>query len=146
VVLLRTSAQRRLGIFFLAGLFSGVMLAKEGRYFTGQYDTVDAVDTGEEIVVTFVARIQNYSDQRIVGATVILTSGVPRNREYAHFSNLEVGDRKKIVVKTLIAVPKREFEAWQKGLRPQLEIHYHDSEGRSLSRLVDLIHRRVQTE
>ena len=122
------------------------MLAKEGRYFTGEYETLDAVDTGKEMMVRFVARIQNYSDQDISGASVILRSNIPGNREYAHFSNLDVGDRQDILVKGLIAVPKREFEAWQRGFRPRLEIHYHDGAGRNLSRVVDLIHRRVRTE
>ena len=55
--LLRTWVKRGLGICVLTVLFSGITIAREGRYFTGRYETLDAVDNREAFGINLDGRL-----------------------------------------------------------------------------------------
>lgn len=123
----------------LAALPLVVVRAKDGRDFAGSYELRDVVDQGDQINGRFVARVFNYSDGDILGAMVLLEDSLLPGDPYAQWQSLTLFDRESVRVEAWVTLPQREFEQWQRGLRPLLWVEYHDQADNTFRSRVELI-------
>ena len=113
--------------------------ARDGRDFAGSYELRDVVDQGEQVNGRFVARVFNYSDRDISGATVLLDGSLVPGDRYATWPGLNLFDRESVRVDAWVTISKREYEQWQKGLTPMLQVEFHDPAGSTFRSRVELL-------
>jgi hypothetical protein len=129
------------GLLILTGvLLSGSrpLAAADGRDFAGSYQLTDIVDGGETFLVTFTTRVFNYSDADISDAKVVLDSRVVSGQTYCSFPSVSIANRGTVRLKCAITIPKPEYNAWQQGARPNLNVDTANPDGTSLRRSVEL--------
>jgi len=107
--------------------------ASGGRDFAGVYSLSEATPLGDQVRVTFSARIFNYSDSDVIGATVTLKgSGAPK-AGFAAFHDIPLRDRESVRLSQEITVPAREYQLWKMGHTPSLVVQYRNSSGDQVS-------------
>ena len=103
--------------------------ASGGRDFAGVYSLTEPTAIGDQVGVTFSARIFNYSDSDIINATVTLKgAGAPKGG-FAAFYGISLRDRESVRLRQEITVPAREYQLWKIGHAPFLVIQYQRSSG-----------------
>jgi hypothetical protein len=120
--------------------------ASGGRDFAGFYELTNVTTIGDEARVTFSARVFNYSDTDVVGATVILRGPGAPEGTYAAFHGVTFSDKESVLLRQDITIPQRQYEQWRKGEIPMLLVEFQDLTGASQSKLVELINQRVGEE
>ena len=112
--------------------------AAEGRDFAGIYSPSNVMDSGDQVRLTFSARVFNYSDSDVTGATVTLKGPGAQAGSYASFYGITLYDRDSVRLSQDIIVPRREYERWHKGQAPLLIVQYRDLSGAARQRVVEL--------
>lgn len=96
--------------------------ASGGRDFAGFYSLTNATALGDQVRLTFSARISNYSDSEITGATVTLRGPGAPHGVYATFYDLNLSDLGTVVISQEITIPMTEYQRWKRGQVPLLAI------------------------
>ena len=120
--------------------------AKDGRDFAGSYELRDVVDQGDQVNGRFLARIFNYSDRDIQGATVILEGLLLPGDPYAQWPSLSIFDRQSVKVEAWVTLPKQEYEQWRQGARPRLAVEFQNQAGDTYRNPVELVQLPVGEE
>jgi len=118
--------------------FAPLLRASGGRHFAGFYDLTNVTSLGDEVRLTFAARIFNYSDSDVVSATVTLKGPGEPGGAYATFYGITFRDKESVRVSQTITVPQQQYEQWRKGQSPLLGIEFQDLSGAAQSTLVEL--------
>lgn len=108
----------------LALFFVGNTSAKDGRDFAGSYEVTELTDLGDQVRAHFAARVFNYSDADVVGATILLEGSDLARASYASFPYQTIRDRESVRVEAWVTIPKTEYESWQQGARPGLLVEF----------------------
>jgi hypothetical protein len=117
----------------VAGNFAVPVFASSGRDFAGVYAVSNATTLGDQVKLTFSARIFNYSDGDVTSATVTLRGpGAPKGA-YATFYAITLRDRDSVRVSQEITVPAREYQLWRMGRAPSLVVQYQGLSGDAVS-------------
>ncbi len=118
--------------------------AAGGRDFAGAYELSNITDLGDSMSLTFATRVFNYSDADVYGATVALDDSTRANQNYCSFSSVSIPDRGSIRLQCSITIPRREYDSWQNGAKPNLHIDVPNADGTTLRRMVELTQRPVE--
>jgi hypothetical protein len=118
--------------------FAPVVRASGGRDFAGFYEVSDATVLGDQVRLTFSARIFNYSDAYITSATVTLAGPGAPDGNYATFNGISLSDKQSVRLSREITIPQHEYERWGKGQTPLLTVDYVDLSGAMQRRGVEL--------
>ena len=130
----------------LALQFTPQVSASGGRDFAGIYDVTNVTSLGDDVRLTFSARVFNYSDSDVFGATVTLRGPGAPDGEYAAFYAINLRDKESVYVSRDITIPKQEYERWRQGQYPLLAVEFQDLSGASQSELVELANGTVGEE
>ena len=141
------SRNRRVALAFVACVICAATLftrfarpvrASGGRDFTGIYSVSNVTDLGDQVRMTFAARVFNFSDSDVIGATVALRGpGAPAGA-YATFNSVTVRDKESVRLSQDITVPQQQYALWHKGQPPLLVVHYLNLSGVSQHSAVEL--------
>lgn len=134
----------RLAIAVLTGAV--VAGAADGRDFVGIIDTRNVVDAGDNVVLTVAARVFNYGDAAVEGATVSLENPLDIEVPYGTYviTSLETQDSVRFDIEA--TVPRAEYDAWQAGMAPRVTIAYVDGDGEPVTRHVEIVAVRLDEE
>jgi hypothetical protein len=120
-------------------LVAGVALAKDGRDFAGVYRVSDAVDQGDQMLVTLHVQLFNNSESDVKQAVLTLRHNFPTPGTVGLFRPVKLWrNHGEVRVTQQFVVPKREFESWSHGAQPALMVVYHDAEGQRFDRYVQV--------
>jgi len=111
--------------------------AKNGRDFAGFYTISNAVEQGDQMVVTLRVQLHNNSDADVKQA--VLTLRQPVGAPLGAFQPVKLWrNHGEVRLSQQFVVPKREFESWHSGAQPHLMVVTHDESGQRHDRFVQL--------
>ena len=133
----------RITVFFVTLLTAlGTARARDGRDFAGFYSVDPLGEQGTEVRVTLSLHIYNYSGADVTQAAIMLHESGPGLVVYGGFSAIKLlHDRQDVKVRRQFTIPKREYQLWQTGIKPNLFITYQDSLGKKWERTIELSRR-----
>ena len=118
--------------------------AKNGRDFAGYYDLSQVSDLGDSFQVSFAVRLFNFGDADVHGATVTLLDPRRPKKGYGSFQAVSVRQSERVCLNDLIVtVPRREYERWQRGAPPALQVEFTAANGQTVRRRVELSRRAL---
>ncbi len=128
------------------GMLASVLLiaatlasAEEGRDFAGFYGLSNVVDLGEEVAATFTLEIFNYSGADVTSATVTVENFLLPGEMYASFMPVDIPYRQNAqLVQAVLVIPPWEYDNWQNGGSPNVQISFTDAAGNMVVRGVEL--------
>ena len=112
--------------------------AADGRDFIGLYEASDVTASGDDVTLTFSARLFNYSGGDVVGATVKLKSHVHPDEVYATFPAVDIANGHSVRLTQAVTLPSEEHDAWEQGAMPWLTIEFQDAAGNEHLSMVEL--------
>jgi len=136
-VRIRLPALRR--VLFLVVLLAAVLvLAENGRDFAGWYDMRNVTDLGDQVQVTITLRVFNFSGADVTDATITLWDSVQPGVAYGSFPLVSIAYRDNARLTANFTVPKSEYDSWQQGGRPNLQVNFNDPAANPVQRSVEL--------
>jgi hypothetical protein len=94
------------------------------------------------VQLTLNLHLYNYSGADVSRAVVMLRESAPGLLVYGGFSAIKLlCDRQDVKVRQQFTIPKREYQLWQRGIKPNLFITYQDSMGNKWERTIELSRR-----
>jgi len=114
--------------------------AKNGRDFAGFYNISNAVEQGDQMVVTLRVQVHNNSDADVKQA--VLTLRQPGAGVLGTFQPVKLWrNHGEVRLTQQFVVPKHEFESWHRGSQPALMVVTHDEHGQRYDRFVQMTSR-----
>lgn len=116
--------------------------ATDGRDFAGFYDVSNAVDQGNDVQITFAARVFNYSDADVANGTVKLCDSSVQDVSYGTFADVSLLQGQHVVLRGAITLPHHEYDSWQNteaGGGPSLWIEFTDASGNPIKQRIELV-------
>jgi hypothetical protein len=114
------------------------LLSKAGRDFTGHYEVSDVQDLGLDVAFTLSARIFNLSDGDVNGATITLEDSVLVGNTYTTFPTTAIPAGSNVRLTGAITIPHSEYDLWQAGGTPHMEIEFRNAQGETIHRLIEM--------
>jgi len=128
-----------LGALILALMWVSPGHADSGRDFAGSFDYTGGSPTGDPVSVTFTMRVFNHGSADVSGATLTVKNPVDRAAIYATFSNILIAKNESVKLSSSISVPRAEYDRWQAGNDPAVEIQYTDVSGNTCVQRVQMM-------
>jgi len=126
--------------FLVCALATVPVSAKDGRDFAGFYSINNAVEQGDQMVVTLRVQLQNNSDADVKQA--LLTLRQNPGPALGTFQPVKLWrNHGEVRLTGQFVVPKHEFEKWHKGAQPALMVVTKDENGQRHDRFVQLSRR-----
>ena len=122
------------------------MLSKAGRDFTGHYEVSDVQDLGLDVAFTLSVRIFNLSDSDVNGATITLEDSVLVGSTYTTFPTTAIPAGSNVRLDGAITIPHSEYDLWQAGGTPHMEIEFRSAQGETIHRLIEMSPKPVGEE
>jgi len=122
------------------------LLSKPGRDFTGHYEVSDVKDLGLDVAFTLSVRIFNLSENDINGATITLEDSVLIGNAYTTFPTTAIPAGSNVSLTGPITVPHSEYDLWQAGGTPRMEIEFRNAQGDTIHRLIEMSPKPVGVE
>lgn len=113
---------------------------------TGYYTVRGVTDLGDELRVTLQFRLANWSDRDFSDAKFTLRSDRPWVRIRGNFPQLFLRPHREETFTGDFIVPHREYERWQEGIPPMLEMRLRDADGREIKQAIRLVSRPAPQE
>lgn len=129
------------GLVLLLGLFFTSPTpgtAADGRDFAGTYELSNVTDQGDAMLLTFTARVFNYSDADVSGTVVLEHSGPIPGQPYWSLPGTSIANRGSVRLSCSVTIPRAEYEGWRQGRRPNLHVDTTDADGHTIRRPVEL--------
>jgi hypothetical protein len=128
-----------LGALILALMSVSLGRADSGRDFAGSFDYTGGSATGDPVTVTFTMRVFNHGSADVTSATLTVLNPVDRTAIYATFSNVSIAKNNSVKLSSSINVPRAEYDRWQAGNDPAVEIQYVDASGNTCVQRVQIV-------
>ena len=112
-----------------------------GPAFTGFYWATEVTDLGEQVLLRLTVELFNHTDADVVGGTLTVEHPLrlPDEPLAVFFTKIDVRTTEHVRVSEQFALPRVEFEQWQKGLGPLLQLDYRDMAGEDLQQHVPVV-------
>ncbi len=141
--ILRTNGLRNflllLSFAALTLVWSGTGRAADERDFVGTYAISNFTDGSSSVRFTLALRVFNYSGGDVSSASLVLQNSLSPGAENGSFPNtVSLADHEGTVINGDFTISREEYVSWQNGGKPSVRINYIDSNGNSISRLVEL--------
>lgn len=115
------------GTLILALMWVSPGRAVDGRDFAGFFNYTGGSSTGDPVLVTFSMRVNNHSNVDVSSATVTVRDGMNRETVYATFNSVSIAQGDGVKLSADISVSRAEYDRWENGNMPTVEIEYLDS-------------------
>jgi len=138
---MRKSTLRSIQVWIVAiFIFLGARqsAAVDGRDFAGFYELKNVVDQGNVVSFNLKLRVFNYSDDDVIGASVVLEDALLLDA-YAVFPNVRIDFQGTVLLSGTASVPGWEYDQWHQGGGPRFTIAYQDAAGNVILRLIELV-------
>ena len=122
------------------------LLSKPGRYFTGHYQVSDVQDLGLDVAFTLSVQIFNLSESDVNGATITLEDSVLVGNTYTTFPSTAIPAGASVTLSTAVTLPHSEYDLWQAGGTPHIELEFQNAQGESVHRLIEMSPKPVGEE
>lgn len=116
--------------------------ATDGRDFAGFYEVDDPVEGVDNVQITFAARVFNYVDYDVSGATINLCDSSVPDVAYGSFANISLAQGQDVRLQGTFTIPKTEYDSWQQtesGGGPNLRIAFTDANGNPMNLRIELV-------
>ena len=130
------------GVVILALMSVSPGRATDGRDFAGFYEVDDPVVGGSDVQITFAARVFNYADYDVSGATINLCDSSVPDVVYGSFANISLSQGQDVRLQGAFTIPKTEYDSWQQtesGGGPNLRIDFTDANGSPMNLRIELV-------
>ena len=122
------------------------LLSKAGRDFTGHYEVSDVNDLGLDVAFTLSVRIFNLSENDVNGATITLEDSVLVGNAYTTFPTMAIPAGSNVSLTGTITIPHSEYDLWQAGGTPRMDIEFRNAQGETIHRLIEMSPKPVGEE
>jgi hypothetical protein len=122
------------------------LLSKAGRDFTGNYEVSDVNDLGLDVAFTLSVRIFNLSESDVNGATITLEDSVLVGNTYTTFPTTAIPSGASAKLNAAVTLPHSEYDLWQAGGTPHIEIEFRNARGETVHRLIEMSPKPVGEE
>ena len=131
-------------IAFLGAVILSLMSVSPGRAtdctdFAGLFNYTGGPSTGDPVSVTFSMRVNNHSNADVSNAAVTVRDGMNRETVYATFTSVSIAQGNGVKLSADIFVSRAEYDRWENGNMPTVEIEYQDSSGNTRVQRVQLV-------
>jgi hypothetical protein len=124
--------------FLMLAFLAIPVLAINGRDFAGTYSTSNVSQSGDNYMLTFSAKVFNYSGEDVSNATISLKDSVLPGQTYAVFQGVSISSNHSATVSSSVTIPAREYQGWKQGSPPHLVVQFVDLSGNNRMENVEL--------
>ena len=104
-------------------------IGADGPRFDGYYSASNLTESGDDVYLTFSARVFNHGDSTVGSSSLFLENRHRNGDTYHVFMVGEILAKTSVYVEAEIVMPQGEYLAWEKGARPHLRIKFQNSQG-----------------
>ena len=122
------------------GARSAPTVAQQG--ISGTYWVVGTTDLGPEVRVNLHIQLANMGNDRLFITGIGLREDLHKSRDLEPFTVILLPHGREILTHEF-TLPQREYELWQKGLRPRLSLKIQEADNEATTLTISLVRRAL---